>query len=202
MLSTRPCPCSGVDWRGKAHRLSGPHRRETPPPFLSCVPRTHPHRYAIEKRFGRLLETLGPAWFLVIAAEARGAWSVCLSRRRNGRDVVRLWSSLLTHEEQTPDALEPWLRSLARRVQDELEMHIGLRPLEPLSPAVRQMIHTIVAHHQGGFTRDSYIVVPRRNRPALLDDVERLGVRLEIGLWEDGRTIVAPVFKRTDPRDA
>jgi hypothetical protein len=194
-LSTSPpCPCSGVDGRSKPHRLSKPHRRETP--FLSCVPRVHPHRAAIEARFGRLLETLGPAWFLVVAPEPGGSWSVCLSRRANGRDVVRLWASTLPAADQNADALEPWLRALARRVQDELQMHVGLRPVGLVSPAVRQMLHTIVAFHEGGFTRDGHIVVPRRNRPALLDDVDRLGVRLEIGLWEDGRTIFAPVLKR------
>ncbi len=193
------CQTSTPPPRGTAHRLSGPHSKETPPPFLSGVPRTHPHRTAIEARFGRLLETLGPAWFLVIAAEPSGSWNVCLTKRRDGRQVLRLWSATLPAADQNEAAVEPWLRSLARRVQDELDMQVGLRPVEPLSPAVRQMIHTVVAHHQGGFTRDNYIVVPRRNRPGLLDDVERLGVRLEIGLWEEGRTILAPVLKRSEP---
>jgi hypothetical protein len=181
-----------------AHRLSGGHRRDAPPPFLSGVPRQHPHRAAIEGRFERLLETLGPSWFLVVEAEAGGNWNVCLTKRRDGHRVLRLWTATLSPTEQNEESLEPWLRALARRVRHELDMHVGLRPATPPCPEVRVRLDRLVLRYHGGYTRDGHVVVAREVRPRFLDEAAALGIRLEIGLWERGRTVFVP----TPPRSA
>jgi hypothetical protein len=159
-----------------------------PMALISTIPASHPGKAEIEARFERLIETLGPGWFVVISPEGRRCWNVCLGERRQGQ-ICRLWSATLAPSEQDVATLEIWLRGLARRLQTEMDLHIGLRPVGPLPLLRRKLLLELVTRHRGGCTRDGHIVVSRELRPAFLNDADRLGFRLEVALWDGQRPV-------------
>jgi hypothetical protein len=157
----------------------------------SAIPATHPHKQAIETRLLHLIRLLGHPWFIAVEPSDHGHWSLSLGRRHRGA-IGRVWNTTLTSAEQGPLALEIWLRALAGRIQDEMQLHVGWKPGAALGSGVRERLLRLVETHRGGVTRDGYIVLPRRGSGPFLADAETLGVPLEVGLWERVRPIYAP----------
>lgn len=154
-------------------------------PLRSEIPATHPHKAVVESRFRRLLQTLGRSWRLTIDVDEDAGWNVCL-RQESGDRTRRLWCTCVSPSEQNPQALETWLRSLARRLQDELGLDVGVRPIDRLADAGTVALARLVALYAGSWTADGFIVVPRRARPAFVAEAEALGIALEIGMWTRG----------------